>query len=170
MRKVILKKSRYGKLPINVFGLTVFLIFGAHSLFEILSGEQRTPDIVLTGTLFFFLAGIIFFTWQIFSKKQLAEYININGWQYRLFLSASKWTFICISGAYSSIRIMLLVALFFIGNFIKNDASILDIILISLGCMAASTVPYGYFNYKIYQDVDMGSDAWDDFGKGNKEK
>ena len=155
MKEIILRRSRYKKLPETVFSFVVFLIFAAFILFDVLSGENRISTGELIGASSIFLVGLIFFSWQIFSKKKQSDYININGWQYRLFSNSSKWKFICISGAFSSIRIGLIMALLYMGDFINNDFSVLEIILIALGCCVVSTVPYGYINYKIYADVEM---------------
>lgn len=155
MKKIILKRTRYHKLPETVFGIVVSMTFFTLSLLDILSGERKVSDSNLIGGFVFFGVCLIFYLWRLFAKKTQAHYININSWEYRLFRRVSKWKFICINGFVSSMRLGLIIAILFLSRLIKTEMSLYQVILIVIGLCVISAIPYGYMNYKNCTSVDI---------------
>jgi hypothetical protein len=164
MKRILLKKTKYNKLPETIFGIVVSLIFLGLVLSDILSGaENVSDDTIIVGVIFFVL--LIFFLWRLVVGRPQVEYININGWEYRLFQKAGKWKFICISGLVSAVRQFIIITILYLSNLIKNEMSPVQVILIVIGLCAISFVPFGYMNYKNYASVDMDSDLTHPFYK-----
>lgn len=159
MRKINLKKTRYNKFSETIFGIVVSTAFLCMISFEMLSGTTKLSDANLIGGFVLFSICLIFYLWRLVAKKSQAHYININGWQYRLFRKVSKWQFICISGFLSSARIGVIVVVLLFSSLIKNELSPWQAILITIALCVIATVPYGYMNYKIFTSVDMDSDV-----------
>lgn len=158
MKKIILKRTRYDNLPETISGIIISMVFIGFILYNMLSGAERVSDGVLIGGFIFFAVCFIFYLWRLFAKKSQARHININGWEYRLFQKVDKWTFICISGFVSSVRIGVIVAILLLSRLIKNDMPPSQVMLIVIGLCMISIIPYGYMNYKNCESVDMDSD------------
>lgn len=165
MKKIILKKARYNRLPETIFGIVVFAAFLGLALFDILSGVRKVSDSTLIGGFVFFAACLIFYLWRLFAKKPQANYININGWEYRLFRKVSKWKFICINGFINSMRLGVIIAIMFLSHLIKNEMPPFQVIFFVIGLCMIFTVPYGYMNYKSCASVDIDSDFTHPFYK-----
>ena len=54
MKKIILKKARYNRLPETIFVIVVFAAFLGLALFDILSGVRKVSDSTLIGGFVFF--------------------------------------------------------------------------------------------------------------------
>ncbi len=76
MKKIILKRTRYHKLPETVFGIVVSMTFFTLSLLDILSGERKVSDSNLIGG-FVFLPCASSFTYGGYLRRKLKLIISI---------------------------------------------------------------------------------------------
>lgn len=165
MKKIILKKTCYNNLAVTIFFIVVSTVFLAFISFDIFSDVRKLSDSDLIIGFIFFAVCLFFYLWRLFLKKPQTDYININGWEYRLFRRVSKWKFICISGGVSSMRSNIIIAVMFLSHLIKNEMPPLQVVLIVVGLCVLIIVPYGYINYKTCASVDLNSDFTHPFYK-----
>ena len=153
MKKKALKRIQYANLPGTIFGIVFSTCLLGLILFEIVTGDKNMSDSILIVGLVFFSACLFFYLWRLFAKKPLVQYINMNGWEYRQFQKTSKWKFICVSGLVRSVKMSTIIVVLFLSNFIENDASYLEILLITLVICVLFAIPWGYMTYKKYNSI-----------------
>lgn len=159
MKKIILKKSRYRNLPETIFGIITSATFLVLILYNVSLGGEILSDSISIGGFIFFSLCLLFFLWRLFAGKQQTHYININGWEYRLFRKTSKWKFICISGLASSAQTAGIIGILYLFDLIKSEMSLLQVLLIVAAISVVLAFPYGYKNYKNCASVDPDSDV-----------
>ncbi|WP_277639511.1 hypothetical protein [Bacteroides graminisolvens] len=153
MKKKALKRIQYANLPGTILGIVVSTCLLGLILFEIVTGDKNMSDSILIVGLVFFAACLLFYLWRLFAKKPLVQYINMNGWEYRLFQKTSKWKFICVSGFVNAAKNNSIIVVLFLFNLIENDASYLELLLFILGINVISAIPWGYMTYKKYNSI-----------------
>ncbi|MDR0412235.1 MAG: hypothetical protein LBH61_00325 [Dysgonamonadaceae bacterium] len=140
----------------------ILIVAGAVSCGVILYGIfTQTWDKGNTVTTFVFASAaicLLFGLWVLLRKKRI-EYININGWQYKLFQSVSKGQFILIFGGISALKyVAVLLCTFFFKIVPLRDGVTPRLVLLVTGMSIVIAAVFGYIQHKKCSSVDMDSE------------
>jgi hypothetical protein len=119
--------------------------------------DNSSLSIIIGFSLF---AGILLLgIWKLIKKKS-SEYIDINGWKYKLFQKVNKYPFILITGGINMSGYIILMFCFFFFNVFSwtaDDFSIQSILLIIVTLIILAVIN-GYIQYKKYSSIDLDSE------------
>jgi hypothetical protein len=154
--KITKYSSRYETVLAIIFGVTLgcFILYGALS-----QTLHENSDFIIGGFLVSAMC-LLFGIWKLLNKKSI-EYVNIDGWKYKLFQKTNKWPFIFISGTIYVLEISFFLFLLYFFNFLSAESlkslNIKEISLIIVFFFFMILV-FGYRIYKKYNSIDMESD------------
>jgi hypothetical protein len=140
----------------------ILIIAGVVSCGVIIYGIfTQTWDKGNTVTMFVFASAaicLLFGLWVLLRKKG-GEYININGWQYKLFQRVSKSQFILIFGGIEALKyVAILLCTFFFKIVPLRDGVTPRLVLWVIGAAIVIAVVFGYIQHKKFSSIDMDSE------------
>jgi predicted MFS family arabinose efflux permease len=152
-----LKKTHYNSLFEGLLLTIGGGIMCGSMLYSALTKKLDNSTIIIGFSLF---AGILLLgIWKLIKKKS-SEYIDINGWKYKLYKKANKYQFMLITGGINTLGYIILLFCFFFFNIFSwtaDDFTIRFILLITTTVIILIVVS-GYIQYKKYSSIDMDSE------------
>jgi hypothetical protein len=155
--KINLKKTQYNSQFEGLFLTTVGTVACGIIFYGILTNTLNKSDNFIITAFSFFAIALLLGIWKLINKKS-SEYIDINGWKYKLFLKVNKTQFILISGGINALGYIVIFFLLSFLGFISLTEITVQFILLMIAMTIILTLISGYIEYKKYSLVDLNSE------------
>jgi hypothetical protein len=155
--KFDLKKTQYDSRVESLFLIVVGSIGCAIILYTILTKTIEKSNLFVIAGFSLFAVFLLLGIWALINKK-ISEYVNINGWKYKLFRKVKKYQFILITGAIDATEFSIIIfLLYYFQKLSMHNAFQWKDLLVHVFCFLSITLLTGYRDYKKYSSIDMDS-------------
>jgi hypothetical protein len=130
-------------------------IFCGTILYAIIVNGLDKNDLILMGGFVFFAIIFLVGLWKLIRKDSI-EYINMNGWKFKLFKKVNKYCFILITGGVRAIEFLLIYLLLILFKWIQwtSEYAIQTIVIIIVLFILVMMIE-GWIIYKKYRLSDQ---------------